>query len=79
MKLRFTILFIWFCPLTSDTAKQNNIINTILLYFFSVFKGVFQIVNKTSKSIGNFLIPTLFIVILHKKCFFHTWGTSKQN
>ena len=54
-------------------------VNVILSYSFSVFKGVFQIVNKTSKSIENFLIPTLFIVVLHKKCFFHTFVTSKQN
>ena len=60
MKLRFTILFIWFCPLTSDTAKQDNIVNIILLYFFSVFKGVFQIVNNFSKRIDNFLFFTLF-------------------
>ena len=68
MKLRFTILFIWFCPLTSDTAKQNNIVNTILLYFFSVFKGVFQIVNNFSKRIDSFLnfhsIQRFFIIFL---------------
>ena len=69
MKLRFTILFIWFCPLTADTAEQIKQYNNVILsYFFSVFKGVFQIVNNFSKRIDSFLnfhsIQRFFIIFL---------------